>query len=85
MYNTNYALAEIVRIKNNTYLRTTGETPNTLFYEELTEEEIKKIYDKMLDNQKYSNVFKNTYSINEKVLNNENFKIFNKTFFYKIF
>ena len=71
MYNTNYALAEIVIIKNNTYLRTTGETPNTLFYEELTEEEIKKIYDKMLDSQKYSNVFKNTYSISE------NFKIFN--------
>ena len=33
----------------------------------------------MLDSQKYSNIFKNTYSINEKVLINENFKIYNKT------
>ena len=79
LYNINYALAEIVRIKNKTYYGTKGETPNALLYKELTDEEIKKINNKMLYSQKYSNIFKNTYSINEKVLINENFKINNKT------
>ena len=42
-YNIDYAIAEIVKIKNNTYCRTTKETPNNLFFKELTEEEIKKL------------------------------------------
>ena len=33
----------------------------------------------MLDSQKYSNKYKNTYSLNEKILLNDNFKIDNKT------
>ena len=41
-YNIDYAIAEIVRIKNNIYCRTTKETPNNLFFKEFTEEEIKK-------------------------------------------
>ena len=33
----------------------------------------------MLDSQKYSNKYKNTYCLNEKILLNDNFKIDNKT------
>ena len=33
----------------------------------------------MLDSQKFSNIFRNNYKINEKVLLNENFKIENNT------
>ena len=78
-YNIDYAIAEIVKIKNNTYCRTTKETPNNLFFKELTEEEIKTINLKMLESQKYSNIYKNTFNLKEKILLNENFKIENKT------
>ena len=71
-YNIDYAIAEIVRIKNNTYCRTTKETPNNLFFKEFTQEEIKNINLKMLDSQKYSNKYKNTYCLNEKILLNIN-------------
>ena len=78
-YNIDYAIAEIVKIKNNTYCRTTKETPNNLFFKELTEEEIKSINLKMLESQKYSNIYKNTFNLKEKILLNKNFKIENKT------
>ena len=65
-YNIDYAIAEIVKIKNNTYCRTTKETPNNLFFKELTEEEIKTINLKMLESQKYSNIYKNTFKKKKK-------------------
>ena len=42
-YNIDYAIVEIVRIKNNTYCRTTRETPSDLFFKEINEEEKKKL------------------------------------------
>ena len=33
----------------------------------------------MLNSQKFSNIYKNTFDVREKVLINENFKIDNKT------
>ena len=41
-YNIDSAKAGIVRIKNNTYCRTTKEIPNNLFFKEFIEEKIKK-------------------------------------------
>ena len=78
-YNIDYAIAEIIRIKNNTYCRTTKETPNNLFFKEINEEEIKNINSNMLESQKYSNIYKNTFNLKEKILLNDNFKIDKKT------
>ena len=50
-----------------------------LFYKEFTEDEIKKNNNRIINSQKYSNIYKNTYSINESVLINENIKLVNKT------
>ena len=33
----------------------------------------------MLESQKYSNIYKNTFNLKEKILLNKNFKIENKT------
>ena len=33
----------------------------------------------MLDSQKYSNIYKNSFSLKEKIILNDNFKIDNKT------
>ena len=78
-YNVVFALSEIIKIKNNTYSRIIGATPNGLFFIIINEEEIKNINNKMLESQKYNNVFRNTDEINEKVLINDNFKIGNHT------
>ena len=83
-YNIDYAIAEIVRIKNNTYCRTTKETPNNLFFKEFNEEEIKKINSNILESQKYSNIYKNTFNLKEKILLNDNFIIDNRTLKKKI-
>ena len=83
-YNIDYAIAEIVRIKNNTYCRTTKETPNNLFFKEFNEEEIKKINSNILESQKYSNIYKNTFNLKEKILLNDNFIIDNRTLKIKI-
>ena len=62
-HNIDYAIAEIVKIKNNTFCRTTKETPNNLFLKEVSEEEIKKINLNMFDSQKHSNIYKNTLKV----------------------
>ena len=78
-YNVDFAISEIIKIKNNTYSRIIGSTPNELFFRSFSEEEIKNINLKMLESQKLNNIFRNKYEINEKVLINDNFKIENNT------
>ena len=78
-YNVDYALSEIIKIKNNTYSRIIGACPNELFSKIFSDNEIKEINNKMLESQKFSNVFRNNYKINEKVLLNDNFRIENHT------
>jgi len=45
-----------------------------LFFKEYTEEGIKKINSNMLESQKYSNIYKNSFTLKEKILLNDNFK-----------
>ena len=78
-YNVDYALSEIIKIKNNTYSRIIGACPNELFSKIFSDNEIKEINNKMLESQKFSNVFRNNYKINEEVLLNDNFRIENHT------
>ena len=47
-YNIDYALSDIVKIKNNTFSRITGTTPNELFFKTFNNEEIKEINIKMI-------------------------------------
>ena len=51
-------------------------TPNDLFKDEnLNDEDINKINNLMLESQKHSNIFKNSFKVGEKVLiNNQNIK-----------
>ena len=78
-FNIDYALNEVVYIKNNTFCRVIKSTPNEISFKKFTEEEISKINKNMLNSQKFSNIYKNTFDVGEKVLINENFKIDNKT------
>ena len=78
-YNIDYSLSEIIKIKNNTICRTIKSTPNNIFFKEFNEQEIKKINELMLDSQKTSNVYRNTFKVNEKVLINDNFNLKNNT------
>ena len=54
-----------------------GNTPNNLFFNNISEEEIKLINDKMLNSQKYTNLYRNNYELNEKIL-------IHTIFFYQI-
>ena len=78
-FNIDYALSDVVKIKNNSFSRIIGTTPKELFFKIFTEEEIKHINDKMLESQKSSNIYRSIYNINEKVLINDNFILENKT------
>ena len=40
-YNVDYALSEIIKIKNNTYSRIIGAYPNDLFFKIFSDNEIK--------------------------------------------
>ena len=51
-FNIDYALSDVVKIKNNSFSRIIGTTPKELFFKSFTEEEIKHINDKMLESQK---------------------------------
>ena len=78
--NINYSLEEVISIKNDTICRTTKQSPNDLFFNENIDEiEITRINNLMLNSQKYSNVYKNSYKIWEKILINNNLKINNNT------
>jgi hypothetical protein len=58
-YNINYALDEVINIKNDTVCRATNKTPNELFFKNnLDKKEIEKINDLMLKSQKNCNVYK---------------------------
>ena len=46
-YNIDFSLSEIIKIKNNSYSKIIGCTPNDIFFKDLNEEEIKNINDKM--------------------------------------
>ena len=60
-YNIDYALSDIVKIKNNTFSRITGTTPNELFFKTFNNEEIKEMNIKMLNSQKYNNIYRNQF------------------------
>ena len=79
-YNVNYALDQVVENKNNTICRVTKKTPNELFHmENIDEKEIQRINNLMLESQKNSNIFKNSYKIGEKILINNNIKLVGNT------
>ena len=78
-YNVDYSLSEVVTIKNNSLCRIIGNTPNNIFFQEITQQEINIINDKMLNSQKYSNLYRNKYSLNEKILLQTNFILSNNT------
>ena len=80
IYNVNYALDQAVENKNNTICRVTKKTPNELFHmENIDEKEIQRINNLMLESQKNSNIFKNSYKIGEKILINNNIKLIGNT------
>ena len=79
-YNVNFALDQVVENKNNTICRVTKKTPNELFHmENIDEKEIQRINNLMLESQKNSNIFKNSYKIGEKILINNNIKLVGNT------
>ena len=51
-FNIDYALSEVIRIKNNSYNKIIDSTPNITFKRSFNEDEIKIINDRMLKNQK---------------------------------
>ena len=78
-FNVDFCLSEVIRLKNNSFSKIIYSTPNEIFNRDFTTEEIKKINDRMMDNQKYTNKYRNIFSINEKILINDNFRLENKT------
>ena len=78
-YNPDYTFSQVIKNKNNSYSKITNSSPNEIFNKKLTEVEIKNINERMPKNQKYTNVYRNTFELNEKILINNNFKVENKT------
>lgn len=78
-YNLDYALREVIKNKNNSYSKIINSSPNEIFFKNLTAAEIKNINERMLQNQKYSNIYRNNFELNEKILINDNFKLEHKT------
>ena len=78
-YNINYSLEEVISIKNDTICRTTKKSPNDLFFNDnIDENEKKKINNLMINSQKYSNVYRNSYKKGENIRVNNNLKFSNK-------
>ena len=50
-------------------------SPKEIFFKTFSEDEIKAINNNMMESQKNTNVFRNTFELNEKILINDNFKI----------
>ena len=79
-YNIEYALEEVIENKNNIICRVNKKTPKELFLDDLIDnDEIKRINDLMMESQKNTNIYKNTFKLWEKILINNNIKIDNKT------
>ena len=56
-YNVDYAIIEIIKIKNNTYSRIIGACPNDLFFKIFSDNEIKQINNKILESQKFFQIY----------------------------
>ena len=74
-FNIDFALSEVIINKNKRKSIFPDYAPKDLFFKNLTSEEIKKINNRMLDSQKFTNKHKNIFKINEGVLINENIRI----------
>lgn len=67
-YNINVSLDDVIDIKNETVCRVAKMSPKELFFnKDIDEKEIERINNLMLKSQTYSNVYKNTYEIGEKI------------------
>ena len=73
--NHNGILSEVIKIKNNSLCRIIKNSPNEIFFKIFSEDEIKSINNIMMESQKNTKVFRNTFELNEKILINDNFKI----------
>ena len=69
-------MEEVISIKNDTICRTTKKSQNDfLFNDNIDENEKTRINNLMINSQKYSNVYRNSYKKGENIRVNNNLKI----------